>query len=305
MKILVLILRILLGAVFIFSAISKLFPIEVFELNFVYQGISGWDLAPYLSRGLIILELFLGVALLFNSLLKQFILPATFLLLFIFTVYLFYSIAKDGNSGNCGCFGTILPMTPLESIIKNIALMLLTAFVFVKTETKSWNLKWLLPSVFIVVSATIVLLYPIYDYSYATKPLSSEMADISVIKGFKGDEQANLQEGKKLVAVFNMACSHCIEVALKINAARARIKLPPTYFVLLGDSTEIKEFYDLTNSNAPFVLMQAQDFIKQFHSGWPRVLLLENGIIKYDNDHKTFNGNYFEQQVTLFLNKPI
>ncbi|MBL0048775.1 MAG: hypothetical protein IPP32_11845 [Bacteroidetes bacterium] len=303
MKILILILRILLGAVFIFSAISKLFPIEVFELNFVYQGISGWELAPYLSRGLIILELFLGLALLFNSLLKQFILPATFLLLLIFTVYLFYSIAKDGNSGNCGCFGTLLPMTPLESIIKNIALMLLTAFIFIKTEKKSWNLKWLLPSVFIVASTTIVLLFPIYDYSYETKPIGSEMADIAVIKGFKGDPKANLQEGKKLVAVFNMACSHCVEVALKINAARSRIKLPPTYFVLLGDSTEIKEFYDLTNSNAPYVLMQSQDFIKQFHSGWPRVFLIENGIIKFDNDHKTFNGAYFEEQVTQFLSK--
>ena len=101
MKITLLIARFLVGAVFIFSAISKLYPIEVFELNFVYQGIVGWDLAPYLSRGLIIVELFLGVSLLFNVLLKQLILPAIVGLLLFFTAYLFYSIVKDGNSGTC------------------------------------------------------------------------------------------------------------------------------------------------------------------------------------------------------------
>lgn len=79
-------------------ALTKLFPIEVFELNFVYQGITGWEGAPYLSRALIIIELFLGIALFFRYRQKEFILPATFFLLIAFSVYLIYSIAKDGNA---------------------------------------------------------------------------------------------------------------------------------------------------------------------------------------------------------------
>jgi uncharacterized membrane protein YphA (DoxX/SURF4 family) len=301
LKILLLVLRLLLAAVFIFSAISKLFPIEVFELNFVYQGISGWEMAPYLSRSLIIFELFLGLSLLFTNLLKRFVLPATFVLLLLFTIYLLYSLIKDGNEGNCGCFGTILPMTPLESILKNLVLMLIVAFIYTKSEVTKWRYKWLLPCLFVISSSTIVLLYPIYDYSYTTKPLKGETADIASLSGFSNQQHGNLDQGKKLVAVFNMACSHCIEVALKLSAAKTRVPLPETYYILLGDSSEVKDFYTLTNSSAPYKLMRSADFIHQFKTGWPRVILLQEGIIKYDNNYRTFNGQDFEKIVNDFL----
>ncbi len=300
-RIIVIIVRLLLSGVFIFSAISKLFPIEVFELNFVYQGISGWELAPYLSRALIILELFLGLALLFTNLLKQVILPATFGLVLIFTIYLVYTLAKEGNEGNCGCFGTVLPMTPLESILKNIVLLAMTVFIYLKSEKRAWKYKWLLPSLFALSSTSIVLLFPIYDYSYTSPTLTGEVADIASLTGFSNKQNVNLAEGKKLVAVFNMACSHCVEVALKISAANSRIKLPETYYILLGDSSEVKEFYKLTNSSAPYKLMRSADFIHQFKTGWPRVTLLNNGVVKYDNNYRTFNGKDFEQKVNSFL----
>lgn len=301
MKILLLILRILLGGVFIFSALSKLFPIEIFELNFVYQGIADWELAPYLARALIIVELFLGLALIFNSLLKELVLPATFILLLLFSAYLVYSIAKDGNAGNCGCFGTVLPMSPLQSLVKNIVLIAACVFIYIKTPNREWKYKLLLPSLFVLSSAPIVLLFPIYDYSFAPKKLKGELVEIASLSNFKGEKNVNLKEGKKLVAIFNMACSHCVEVALKLNAAKSRVTLPPTYFILMGDSSEVNEFYALTNSSAPYLLMNAVDFIKRYQSGWPRVYLLENGIIKYDNDYKSFNGRDFEQTVTDFI----
>ena len=301
MKSILIALRLLLGGVFIFSALSKLFPIEVFELNFVYQGIADWQLAPYLSRGLICIELFLGLCLLFNSLLKEVILPATLLLLLAFSIYLGYTLMKEGNSGNCGCFGTVLPMTPLESLIKNFVLIGLVLFLYTKTQKTGWKYKFLHPSLFVLSTAPIVLLFPIYDYSYAPKKLKGELVEIADITNFKGEANVNLKEGKKLVAVFNMACSHCIEVALKISAAKSRVELPPTYYLLMGDSSEVKEFYDLTNSSAPYVLMNAVEFIKKYRSGWPRVYLLENGIIRYDNDYQSFNGEDFEKTVRNFI----
>jgi uncharacterized membrane protein YphA (DoxX/SURF4 family) len=294
-------LRVLVALTFIFSAISKLFPIEVFELNFVYQGISNWDVAPYLARFLIILELFLGVSLLFTNLLKQLILPATLFLLVSFSFYLLFSIYKNGNEGNCGCFGTLLPMSPLQSLSKNFFLILITLFIYSKTESKPWKFKWLLPSLFILISTSIALLYPIYDYTYQTNIKPSVTADISDITGFSDTKIVNLKEGKKLVAVFNMACSHCVEVALKLAATKSRIHLPDTYFILLGDSTEVTSFYSLTNSVAPYKLMPSSEFIKRYKSGWPRVCLLDEGIIKYDNDYHSFNGKDFEREVINFI----
>lgn len=51
-------------------------------------------------------------------------------MLLIFVIELTYEIASSGNSGNCGCFGTLLPMTPLEAIIKNIVAMGILGYLY-------------------------------------------------------------------------------------------------------------------------------------------------------------------------------
>ena len=259
---------------FIFSAISKLFPLEIFEYSLVYQGIANWTLAPILARCLICLELFLGLGLLFNQLLKQVILLATFVLLLFFNAYLGYVWFTQGNSGNCGCFGTLLPLTPFESILKNLVLLLITVFLYTTSSVKPWKYKAFLPLLFLAILTTLVLYYPILDYSYIPKKITNEIAEITVLKGFSDTTEAPLLEGKKLVGVFNMACSHCVEVA---------------------------EFYSITHSSAPYKLMSSADFLKQFHSGWPRVYLLNKGRIRYDNNYHSFNGQDFERLVEKFL----
>lgn len=286
---------------FIFSAISKLFPLEIFEYSLVYQGIANWTLAPILARCLICLELFLGLGLLFNQLLKQVILPATFVLLLFFNAYLGYVWFTQGNTGNCGCFGTLLPLTPFESILKNLVLLLITVFLYTTSSVKPWKYKAFLPLLFLAILTTLVLYYPILDYSYIPKKITNEIAEITVLKGFSDTTEAPLLEGKKLVGVFNMACSHCVEVAIKLSAAKSRIQLPKDYYILLGDSTEVAEFYSITHSSAPYKLMSSADFLKQFHSGWPRVYLLNKGRIRYDNNYHSFNGQDFEREVEKFL----
>ena len=113
-------LRVLLGLVFILSGYLKLYPIESFELNFIDLGVGNWYTAPFIARLLIASEFFLGLMLVFNQSLKKFTLKATIALLLFFTAYLGIQIIREGNTGNCGCFGTYLQMTPLESILKNI-----------------------------------------------------------------------------------------------------------------------------------------------------------------------------------------
>lgn len=291
----------MLAGVFIFSALSKLFPLEVFEYSLVYQGIANWTIAPLLARSLICLELFLGIALLFNQLLKQIILPATFVLLLFFTIYLGYVWFTQGNSGNCGCFGTILPLTPAESVLKNFILMLLTGFLYAASSLKPWKYKALLPLLFLSILTALVVLYPILDYSYIPKKITNEIAEITVLRGFSDHTESPLAEGKKLVGVFNMACSHCVEVAIKLSATKSRITLPKDYYILLGDSSEVADFYSITHSTAPYKLMTSAEFLKQFHSGWPRVYLLNNGHIRYDNNYHSFNGQDFETVVKQFM----
>lgn len=118
-------LRGFVAFLFLISAIAKLYPspyfaISTFEMKqLVPLGFSE-GLAVYFSRILIGAEFALGLLLLQPHYLKRFVIPATIALLAVFAIHLTYTIFSAGNSGNCGCFGELLPMTPLESVFKNI-----------------------------------------------------------------------------------------------------------------------------------------------------------------------------------------
>ena len=114
-EIIIKLLRIILAAVFIFSAISKLIAPGIFEITILDQGIiESREFAAYIGRFLIGIELFLGIALLQTNYLKQFVLPSTLLTLTGFTILLLFS-HFDGNANNCGCFGEVIKMSPIEA----------------------------------------------------------------------------------------------------------------------------------------------------------------------------------------------
>ena len=119
------ILRLIISALFIVSAVAKLYPspyfaISTFEVKQLYPLGFSEGFAPYFSRILIGIEFALGIAILLKDYLKKITIPATILLLAVFTIHLSYTTFVSGNAGNCGCFGELIPMTPVEAIIKNI-----------------------------------------------------------------------------------------------------------------------------------------------------------------------------------------
>src|ERR1700743_2718426 len=154
-------LRICLGMIFIFSGFVKLIPIEPFEIKFIELGVASWTFAPFIARFIIALELFLGLMLILNIKPRTSFI-ATLAVLILFTFYLLYDILKNGNSGNCGCFGTIIVMTSLESLVKNL-LMIPLVLILMVTNTKELNFKTLIViSVLAVVSlATPFVVYPL------------------------------------------------------------------------------------------------------------------------------------------------
>ncbi len=114
------IFRILIFVLFIFSGISKMVPLWSFEKQLVDLGICSWCSSHFLARAIIALELALGFAILQSHYVRRIVIPATILLLVAFCVHLSIQMALFGNSGNCGCFGQLIEMTPLEALIKNI-----------------------------------------------------------------------------------------------------------------------------------------------------------------------------------------
>ncbi|MFM2038613.1 MAG: hypothetical protein RL432_1552 [Bacteroidota bacterium] len=118
-------IRAIISFVFFLSAIAKLYPkpsyaLTSFEVHQLEPMGIPLETAAYLSRFLIGVEFAIAILLLLPFFLRKIIIPTTIFMLVVFIVELFYEIFSTGNQGNCGCFGTLIEMTPLEALIKNV-----------------------------------------------------------------------------------------------------------------------------------------------------------------------------------------
>lgn len=299
-KILGLVLRCLLGALFIFSGITKLFPIHLTELNLVYNHITNWTYSPYMARILIISEVVIGLALIFGIYLKKITIRAALTLTVIFSVYLMVLLVNDGNNHNCGCFGNVLPMTSLESLIKNIFIILLLLYLGKISELK--NIK--LSNLFFILSSVsacflILFLFPIYTWlNVDATPQKTVPFDFTTQIVFNNDASINLKDGKKIIGVFNMSCDNCREVAFKFGILAKQNKLNNIYLLIVGDADEISKFLDETHLNFPFKRYTFFEFVKRYpHSTWPWIIYSEDGVIKKQWIYETFDVKNFIEQL--------
>ena len=136
------IIRYLISILFFVSAITKLYPFEMMqgiEKGFVQGQLvpMGFTeiLASYFARFIIAVEFFIALAFLQRNYLKKIIIPFSILLVSVFTFHLLYKVAL-GDSSNCGCFGELIKMTPLEAVIKNILTLVALIFLYIKSSEK-------------------------------------------------------------------------------------------------------------------------------------------------------------------------
>lgn len=179
--------RIFLSFLFIFGAISKLISMpffdgmvaELFLGKDYFNNPSGMIWVQWLTRILVAAELVIGVALLQNKWFKKLVLPATMITLILFTIHLFYEGFRQENGfteGNCGCFGDVLPMTNLESIIKNIIGMLIGIWVWIKYNAKEHTFaSWVSPTLVGLVTL-FTLSFGVKSYAISEAPVSEELA---------------------------------------------------------------------------------------------------------------------------------
>ncbi|WP_296150387.1 MauE/DoxX family redox-associated membrane protein [uncultured Flavobacterium sp.] len=263
-------IRIIISFLFIISAVAKMYPspyfaISTFEVKQLYPMGFSEDFAVFFSRILIGIEFALGILLLQNNYLRRIVIPATILMLVVFTTHLTIdTIQNGGNSGNCGCFGSLLPMTPIEAIIKNVvAIILLAVYLYVVPKiTNEKSNFWVLTTVTFALTLVIFMLAPIQPKeaevvseeieipAQTVETFQSQTADTlplgkretTVAEEIKtetakpaADEPAqqksgysqyfsNIDKGKKILALFVPGCEHCRDVAKELTAMKAKNK---------------------------------------------------------------------------------
>ncbi len=288
---LLLFLRIVLGALFLFSGFVKLIPIEPFEFKFVELGVANWATAPVLARLIIAGEILLGIMLLFNIYPRKTAI-ATLLLLIFFTLYLGVDIYRNGNSGNCGCFGTFIVMTPLESIVKNLLMIPLVLVLLYRNKRAFGFRPTLITTILIIVSiATPFILYPpdsLDNYLNANTEQVDYPFPVDKIPDFQIEgRKIDLTKDEHIIAFFSIHCLHCKNAAYKLYILSQQHKLPPVYMVLLGKEEEVAAFKKETKGDFPYYLFNDNNFLRITGNSFPKIFYLKNGIVKGKFDTST------------------
>jgi len=278
------------AVVFIVSAITKLIEPGLFEITIINQGIiSTREIAAYFARGIIIVELFLGLALLQPYYLKKIILPASMITLIGFTVILAVDIFI-GKNDNCGCFGEVIKMSPIEAIVKNILLLVLGIFIFLKSEGKTT--KFFVP---------IIVFFVSFIFVFSIAPFKSyDDLVFSKYTNFSNEERVDLTSGNKLVAIFFIDCDHCMEVASQIVAYENDNNKVDNLFILFAgeESDSVQSFINATQIDHLHSRISIEDFFELIGSAPPRFYWLQEGVIKeYWDDNFLSKIIHFQNEV--------
>jgi uncharacterized membrane protein YphA (DoxX/SURF4 family) len=202
------IFRIVIGSLFIVSAISKLFPIEAFDLTIVNQGIANWNIAPYLSRFIIGIEFFLGISFLITPFVKKIAVPLSFFLLLVFCIHIIYLIATGNGSKNCGCFGELIVMSSLEALMKNVVLIFFLFLIYKYFKYDKYPNYSLAFAIFSILFACMFLVFQVKPYLIPQKDdVSTQNNDAakntspSMIK--KESDTTHVKEDSSIIAKKN------------------------------------------------------------------------------------------------------
>lgn len=240
-------LSVLVGAVFVFSALSKIPTLEQFGWTVVETTFLNWTAAEWFARILIGLELFLGLLFLAHVRVKKIAIPLSLAVLVVFTIYLLLVIAKQGNEGNCGCFGEIIAMTPLQSVYKNVVLIAL--IILLAIRHREWTFPYLKLSLALALAACmavpIIINPPESIYIYEPRPDLNQPIPLSIL--YQSDKNpapaTELRKGKHIISFMSLTCEYCRKAAKRMRIMKEKHPELPFYVVLNGDSSHLDDFF--------------------------------------------------------------
>ncbi len=286
---------IIVGLVFILSAILKIYPTEPFEFILIESGFADWDSVQYISRIIIGSELAIGTFLLLG--IKPHLTRKIGIgVILLFSLNLFLQLNSQPEQ-NCGCMGEYISLTPMEALIKNVILLALLYFMlpikYIKLNVLH-KYSWIL----IVISLALpFILYPPDLYS-TPPPMNGEMlfeasnAEIAPLINEVSNE-------KSIVCFFSMGCKFCKLTARKLSVIDDQFDADlPIYFFFFGEESRLEKFMIDSRSNPyPHGFLPTQSFFNYSGNKLPAVFLLENGKIHYKLGFRELDGN----QIIEFL----
>lgn len=273
-------LKVLLGLVFIVSAILKVVDMDRFEIYVYSYHFFSLNASFIVARLAIILELVLGIGLISHCLHKL-MWWGSMAMLVGYSLLLIYAL-RLGRTDSCHCFGDFLQLDPKQSLIKNGMLMALFFPIF---RMESWKtpFRWLILIIAIMASTIGVFVASPPDNLANSDPahnlhveLFDEMLDEAPL------DSLHLDEGKQIVCFFSTGCEYCQTAARKLSLMQQFHGFPRERitYLFMGDEVEVARFYELSESDRyREVIYPDARMLKAVNGNLPTIVFMENGEV--------------------------
>ena len=293
-------LKVLLGLVFVVSAVLKLFDMDKFEIYIYSYHFFSLNASFMVARLAIILELVLGIGLISHCLHKlmwwgSIAMLAGYSLLLIYAMYL-------GRTDSCHCFGDFLQLDPKQSLVKNGVLMLLFLPIY---RMESWKtpFRWLILCLTVMVSTIAVfVISPPDNLTSNTDPeqnlqleLFNEMLDDAPL------DALNLREGKQVICFFSTSCEVCQLAAHKLSLMQQFYDFPKESitYLFMGNEESIAKFYEESGSAQyrDVLYPDVVRLLKAINGNFPVIVFLEDGEVVHEYGFRNMN----ESEIQAFM----
>jgi hypothetical protein len=279
------------GALFLFSAYTKLFPtIQAFEYNIATQAHLHYKAASILARFFIGVEAGLGSLIIFHYFGKHnWVLKAAFLLVAGFTLYLAWLWIKMGNNVNCGCFGNNIWMSPSTSIIKNCLLLVVLAALIHYHRGLKVPLFNFIPIAHLACAFSLAyLLNPIFTHY--------KLNFTNIYAAGRYAPGIDLTKGKHIIAFASPECSHCRRAASIMHEMSMKNPSIPFFLIIQDTTAELADFWQNTNArDIPHSRLADDPFDKYTGGEYPQILWVNNGLVEANTTYPELDQKVIEQ----------
>ena len=293
-------LNVLLGLVFVVSAVLKLFDMDKFEIYIYSYHFFSLNASFMVARLAIIIELVLGIGLISHCLHKlmwwgSIAMLAGYSLLLIYAMYL-------GRTDSCHCFGDFLQLDPKQSLVKNGMLMLLFLPIY---RMESWKtpFRWLILCITVMVSTIAVFVISPPDNLTSNSDLEQNL-QLELFNEMLDDaplDALNLREGKQVVCFFSTSCDYCQMAAHKLSLMQQFYGFPKENitYLFMGNEESIAKFYEESGSAQyrDVLYPDVARMLKAINGNFPVIVFLEDGEVVHEYGFRNMN----EAEIQAFM----
>ncbi len=288
------VLRILLGAFFIFTAVCKLLSLDNFEIYIYSFQLFGFNFSSFLARCIISAELLLG-SLLIAKILYRPVWWTTMAMLTAFTLLLGYVVLFRQDT-NCHCMGDIVQMRPGLSIVKNLVTM---ALLLVVRKEQDYHFKGKVAVGIVLVVLSIAAPFGLFpmDSLYNLFDKKEKQVNESLMADFMQDSIAqllHLEEGNYMLGFLASGCKYCQVSALKVKTMVDYRHVDPAHviFFIWGDEEAVEQFKQKTETtDFQYVIINPVLAVNLVMGQFPTYVMTHNGEVEQVMDLRGLNEN--------------